>query len=171
MKDKVIRTEKKIVEWKIKIATTTAIIINEGKEGEINLKTINKSPKLATQILSPYSSVLKSCTVPNMVIEETHKFNNSVSAADSKMNIGKIVKTSLLRAQSESRVIIGLSASVKSLSKAPQDALFCFLAPPNDGDSATHMHEVLLQAYCFENDIYIIKVSIILFYFVKSFSV
>lgn len=69
------------------------------------------------------------------------------------------VRQCLLVAQEEKRVIVGLSAAVKALSKTPEDSLFCILAPPQQGDSATHMHEVLLEAYCYEHDIYIVHVD------------
>lgn len=74
-------------------------------------------------------------------------------------NLGRTVRNVLLKAQSDKRTIVGVAAAVKTLSSAPEDALFCFLAPPSKGDSATHMQEVLLQAFCLENDIYIIKVD------------
>lgn len=61
-------------------------------------------------------------------------------------------------AQRESRVVIGVPAAVKYLSVAPEDSLFCLLAPPKQGDSAMHIQEVLLKAFCLENDIYIIEV-------------
>lgn len=77
-------------------------------------------------------------------------------------DIGCVVRAAIVNAQNESRLIIGLSDAVKSLSKAPSDALFCLLAPSATGGCVTHMQEVLLQAYCFENDIYIIKVSFII---------
>lgn len=73
--------------------------------------------------------------------------------------IGRTVKSALVRAQSESRVIVGLSAAINVLSKSPEGSLFCLMAVPKDGDSATHMHEVLLEAFCYENDIYVIKVD------------
>jgi len=73
--------------------------------------------------------------------------------------IGRVVKSALLRAQSETRVIVGLSAAINVLSKSPEGSLFCLMAQPKDGDSATHMHEVLLEAFCYENDIYVIKVD------------
>lgn len=69
------------------------------------------------------------------------------------------VRKCLLMAKDENRVIVGLSAAVKALSKTPEDSIFCILAPPQKGDSATHMHEVLLEAYCYEHDIYIVHVD------------
>lgn len=73
--------------------------------------------------------------------------------------IGRTVKSALLKAQAESRVIVGLSAAIQVLSKSPEGSLFCLMAMPQVGDSATHMHEVLLEAFCYENDIYVIKVD------------
>lgn len=111
--------------------------------------------KLATQIL-PYASVVQGSSLSSKMISEEQRRLEKLNFSS---NIGYTVKAALHRAQDEERVIIGLSAAVKSLSKTPSDALFCLIAPPAAGDYATHMQEVLLQAYCFENDIYIVKVS------------
>lgn len=75
------------------------------------------------------------------------------------ITIGHKVRAAVWHAQVEKRIIVGLSAAVKSLSQTPNKSLFCILAPPKSGDSTTHMLEVLLEAYCYENDIYIIKVD------------
>lgn len=73
--------------------------------------------------------------------------------------IGHTVRTALKRAQSHDRLVIGLSQAVKTLTNEPDDAFFCVLAQPKVGDSATHMQEILLEAYCFENGIYVLKVD------------
>lgn len=77
----------------------------------------------------------------------------------SSISIGHKIRAALWAAQVEKRVVIGLSAAVKSLSKTPDESLFCIMAQPKSGDSSTHMLEVLLEAYCYENDIYIIEVD------------
>lgn len=77
----------------------------------------------------------------------------------STISIGHKIRAALWHAQVEKRLVIGLSSAVKSLSKTPDESLFCILAPPKSGDASTHMLEVLLEAYCYENDIYIIKVD------------
>lgn len=80
----------------------------------------------------------------------------------SKFAVNRVSETAravLLDAQQEDRIVLGFSDAIKHLSKTPEDAVFCFLAEPKRGDSATHMHEVLLQAFCYEHDIYIIKVD------------
>ncbi|XP_037950694.1 growth arrest and DNA damage-inducible protein GADD45 alpha-like [Teleopsis dalmanni] len=99
-----------------------------------------------------------------MVVEETqyHSISNKENIDNAVMDyskIGRTVKSALLKAQAESRVIVGLSAAIKVLSNAPEGSLFCLMAVPEDGDSAMHMHEVLLEAFCYENDIYVIKVD------------
>lgn len=73
--------------------------------------------------------------------------------------ISEIVQTVLSVAKSAQRLTLGFSDAIKLLSNAPEEAQFCFLAEPKRGDSATHMHEVLLQAFCYEHGIYIIKVD------------
>ncbi|XP_055317920.1 uncharacterized protein LOC129576617 [Sitodiplosis mosellana] len=73
--------------------------------------------------------------------------------------IGEIVQTVLSVAKSAQRITLGFSDAIKLLSNTPEEAQFCFLAEPKFGDSATHMNEVLLQAFCYEHGIYIIKVD------------
>lgn len=73
--------------------------------------------------------------------------------------IGSTIKCALQRAQQENRVVIGLGSVIQALSEAQEDAVFCIMARPEIGDSATHMHETLLEAFCYENDIYVIKVD------------
>lgn len=75
------------------------------------------------------------------------------------ISIGQKIRAALWCAQVEKRLIIGLNESVKVLSKTPNNSLFCVLAPAKIGDTSTHIQEVLLEAYCYENDIYIIKVE------------
>lgn len=92
------------------------------------------------------------------------KISEQIPVADIKMtkpsrNIGSTVSCALSRAHYEKRVVIGLADAVKELSNSDNDTIFCVMAPPEVGDSATHMHAILLEAFCFENDIYIIKVD------------
>lgn len=97
-----------------------------------------------------YSEIVKKSLSTKMVVEISRH----------EASLSKAVHQNLVAAKCESRVIIGLSRVVKSLSKIPDQGLFCVMAPPIEGDTATHMLEVLLQAYCYENDIYLIMVSI-----------
>lgn len=78
---------------------------------------------------------------------------------DTNSNPGKSLRSVILRADLESRLVIGLAASIKQLSTQPTDTLFCILITPKKGDSATHMQAVLLNSFCYENDIYILQVD------------
>lgn len=74
--------------------------------------------------------------------------------------MGSLVKKTLVQADIEKRLIIGLSQIGRFLAQEQDNVpIICLMAPPNSGDYATHMHEVLLQAYCFENDIYIVQLD------------
>lgn len=90
-----------------------------------------------------------------VIVQKTQKTDKMVCNNE----IGSTVRSALLLAIKEDRLVLGLLDSVKTLAKAPEDSLFCIMAQPEIGDSATHMHEVLLEAYCYENGIYIIKVD------------
>lgn len=74
--------------------------------------------------------------------------------------IGSLVRKALVQANIEKRLIIGLSQISRFLARDQTDVpIICLMAPPATGDYATHMHEVLLQAYCLENDIYIMQLD------------
>ncbi|CAG9792534.1 unnamed protein product [Diatraea saccharalis] len=79
------------------------------------------------------------------------------SGVAAKSSVSQCIKTVLLTACVEKRLTIGLLPAIQYLSQNSNGALFCLTAPP--GDSATHMQEVLLQAFCVENGIYVIKVD------------
>lgn len=91
----------------------------------------------------------------DMVIKETQTNDKMLCNNE----IGSTVRSALLLAMKENRLVLGLLDTVKTLANEPEDSLFCIMAQPEIGDSATHMHEVLLEAYCYENGIYIIKVD------------
>lgn len=80
-----------------------------------------------------------------------------------EMNEAKVanaVRHTLWTAQTENRLIAGLKPAIDTLSEIPEEALFCFIAPAKKEDSASHINEVLLKAFCYENDIYTIEVSL-----------
>jgi Ribosomal protein L7Ae/L30e/S12e/Gadd45 family len=97
-----------------------------------------------------------------LLVENKQQIEKMGGKETAPNGIGQTVKCVLLRAQLEKRIVVGLNATVKSLAASDDGAVFCFVAPPKQGDAATLMHEVLLQAFCFENDIYVIKVRSLL---------
>lgn len=81
-------------------------------------------------------------------------------ASELKMNIGETIVAILAEAQKENRLICGLNNALQHLKETdcPEHSLF-FLVAPSAADSLAHMQEVVLQSFCFENDIYIIKLD------------
>lgn len=69
------------------------------------------------------------------------------------------IRSILRQAQAEKRLTVGLLPAIQRLSVTCGEALFCLMAPSRQQDSATHMQKVLLEAFCLENDIYLVKVS------------
>lgn len=80
--------------------------------------------------------------------------NNEIAA-------GQTVRLVLLRAIVEKRIIVGLPAAIKQLAEAPEQTLFCVVAQPLDYEenAADHMNRTLLEAFCYENDIYVVRVD------------
>lgn len=112
------------------------------------LSNISEIPELRSIHLS---TMYKDSVVP----VKTESF----SGIAAKSPISQCIKTVLRRACVEKRLTIGLLPAIQFLSKNACGALFCLTAKARPGDSATHMQEVLLQAFCVENDIYVIKVD------------
>lgn len=95
-----------------------------------------------------------------MVIAKTPDSHMMVGKAGFKtVGIGQNVRSTLVKAHAESRVVVGMTNAIRSLTENPSNFQFCFMVPPQHNDSGAHMQEVLLEAFCLENDIYIIKVS------------
>lgn len=128
--------------------------LGRGKVSSAAVCEINSSigtlgtSKLAT--LS-YANVLSSG------FEKNNKLPTPID--DMHSGIGYTVSKALQQANNDERLVVGLSQAVKTLSNEPEDTIFCVLAQPKPGDSATHMQVILLEAYCYENGIYTIKVD------------
>lgn len=115
----------------------------------ISPNSFSEKLKLASQSIS-YASVVTSGLINMVKFEESTNGNNS---------IGDTVSCALQRAQLENRLVVGVSAVAKGLYDSNDDAIFLLLSQPDADDSATHLHSKLLEAFCYENDIYIIKVD------------
>uniref|UniRef100_A0A4Y0BQ70 Ribosomal protein eL8/eL30/eS12/Gadd45 domain-containing protein n=1 Tax=Anopheles funestus TaxID=62324 RepID=A0A4Y0BQ70_ANOFN len=76
------------------------------------------------------------------------------------VGIGSSARKALLSALEDKRLVVGLASAIRSLATNPDQYNFCFLAPIEDhGESGSHMQEVLMEAFCLEHDIYIIRVD------------
>ncbi|XP_053675124.1 uncharacterized protein LOC128725407 [Anopheles nili] len=115
------------------------------------LRSISTSSTSSTSSNTSSSSIDDSS---NLDVKLANMFIDSPAAMEAT---GLTVRRALIAANLEHRAVVGLSESINALSKTPEDFLFCFLAA--SGNAANHMHQVLLEAFCFEHDIYIIKVD------------
>ncbi|XP_023716960.1 growth arrest and DNA damage-inducible protein GADD45 gamma [Cryptotermes secundus] len=77
----------------------------------------------------------------------------------SRKSLCRAVMTVLRKAQSEKRLTCGLLPAIKLLEMDPGSALFCIMPESSQGNAALHIQTVLLQAFCYENDIHIIQVD------------
>lgn len=74
--------------------------------------------------------------------------------------MGRSISVLLTLAVKEYRVTCGLIPTIRMLEEHSEQVLFCIML--NTTDSDTHMQSTLVQAFCYERNISIIKVS---FYF------
>ncbi|XP_074473748.1 growth arrest and DNA damage-inducible protein GADD45 gamma-like [Sebastes fasciatus] len=73
---------------------------------------------------------------------------------------GKSLKEALLCAQSEERLTIGVYESAKIMTDDPDSVSFCVLAVDEfKCDIALQIHFTLIQSFCFDNDISIVRVN------------
>lgn len=81
------------------------------------------------------------------------------NATSKEMSIGEAVRKILTDAAQDKRVVSGVKNSIKFLNETenPDSALFFFMAPTVD--HTEHMSAILLKAFCFENDIYIVQLD------------
>lgn len=155
---------------KAKIGAEKSVQIQQQQQMKIGTKTTKSEGKSPVKLDSRNSSKLaaNAITYANVLTTgytATHtqlaQGNPIAKTNQNEMinGIGYIVANALEQAQAEDRLVVGLSQAVKTLSNEPEDTMFCVLAQPRPGDSATHMQLILLQAYCYENGIYTIKVD------------
>ncbi|KAJ8285383.1 hypothetical protein GJAV_G00026180 [Gymnothorax javanicus] len=74
---------------------------------------------------------------------------------------GKSLTEALVSAHAEDRLTIGVHESAKIMNDDPDSVAFCVLATGEeyDCDIALQIHFTLIQAFCFENDISIVRVN------------
>uniref|UniRef100_A0A8C2WVB0 Growth arrest and DNA damage inducible gamma n=1 Tax=Cyclopterus lumpus TaxID=8103 RepID=A0A8C2WVB0_CYCLU len=74
---------------------------------------------------------------------------------------GKSLKEALLCAQSEDRLTVGVYESAKIMTDDLDSVSFCVLAMDGEFqcDIALQIHFTLIQSFCFDNDISIVRVS------------
>uniref|UniRef100_A0A8C1ZNN0 Growth arrest and DNA damage inducible gamma n=1 Tax=Cyprinus carpio TaxID=7962 RepID=A0A8C1ZNN0_CYPCA len=76
------------------------------------------------------------------------------------VNEGKSLSEALLSAKAEGRLTVGVYECAKIMNVDPDRVSFCLLATDDFGcDIALQIHFTLIQAFCFDNDISIVRVN------------
>ncbi|XP_056444813.1 growth arrest and DNA damage-inducible protein GADD45 beta-like isoform X1 [Gadus chalcogrammus] len=83
------------------------------------------------------------------------------NSAQQMESTGKALKEALVSAQSEERLTIGVYESAMIMNDDPDSVSFCVLAVDEDFecDIALQIHFTLIQSFCFDNEISIVRVS------------
>ncbi|KAL5016805.1 hypothetical protein ScPMuIL_006394 [Solemya velum] len=91
------------------------------------------------------------------------KFPESLSSMDKQENsmaIGSALVDTIKQAMVDGRVTCGVYASVKLLDINPENVMLCVLPQASfESDVTIHMQHTLIEAYCWENDISVLKID------------
>lgn len=115
--------------------------------------------KELTKSLSNTSTTSIDSGVFDVDILQSSLNNSEEDNTATEMNIGEAVTRILVDARKGNRLILGVKNAINYLNDTenPEHSLFFFMAPARD--HTTHMSTILLKAFCFENDIYIVQLD------------
>lgn len=116
----------------------------------------NKSAKMVVEYTKSHSNI-STTSVESGIFEMELDELEAAASSSPQPNIGDTVKQTLIEAKAAKKVTLGFDNIIGKLT--PIESLFFFVAPNRNGDHVTHMHEVLIKAFCLENEIYIIQVD------------
>ncbi|XP_045905747.1 growth arrest and DNA-damage-inducible, alpha, b isoform X1 [Micropterus dolomieu] len=91
----------------------------------------------------------------NMTFEETSGDNSS----ERMESVAKALEEVLSSALPQGCITAGVYEAAKSLNADPDNVVLCLLATDDEEDVALQIHFTLIQAFCCENDINILRVS------------
>ncbi|XP_028660699.1 growth arrest and DNA damage-inducible protein GADD45 gamma-like [Erpetoichthys calabaricus] len=96
-----------------------------------------------------------------MTLEEIHGQESTVETTDRMQCAGKALEELLLSAKSQDCMTVGVYESAKVMNVDPDSVAFCVLATDEEYecDIALQIHFTLIQAFCFDNDINIVRVN------------
>ncbi|XP_076145891.1 growth arrest and DNA-damage-inducible, gamma a [Alosa pseudoharengus] len=95
-----------------------------------------------------------------MTLEEVHGQDNS-ETTDRMQVIGTALEELLVSAKKQDCLTVGVYESAKVMNVDPDNVAFCVLATDEEYecDIALQIHFTLIQAFCFDNDINIVRVN------------
>ncbi|XP_048788186.1 growth arrest and DNA damage-inducible protein GADD45 gamma [Lagopus muta] len=96
-----------------------------------------------------------------MTLEETQGQELAPAGEDWMQGAGEALHELLVSAQRRGCLTAGVYESAKLMNVDPDNVAFCVLAADeeDEGDIALQIHFTLIQAFCCENDIDIVRVS------------
>ncbi|XP_040272885.1 growth arrest and DNA damage-inducible protein GADD45 gamma [Bufo bufo] len=96
-----------------------------------------------------------------MTLEEVHGQEAVVESAERMQSAGKALHELLISAQRQECLTVGVYESAKVMNVDPDNVTFCILAADeiDEGDIALQIHFTLIQAFCCENDINIVRLN------------
>ncbi|XP_030623846.1 growth arrest and DNA-damage-inducible, gamma a [Chanos chanos] len=96
-----------------------------------------------------------------MTFEEICGQTNSTDASDRMQGAGSALEELLVSAKKQDCLTVGVYESAKVMNVDPDSVAFCVLAMDEEYecDIALQIHFTLIQAFCFDNDINIVRVN------------
>ncbi|RVE68066.1 hypothetical protein OJAV_G00087960 [Oryzias javanicus] len=96
-----------------------------------------------------------------MTLEEICGQENTMATADRVQSAGAALEELLLAAKKQDYLTVGVYESAKVMNVDPDSVAFCVLATDEEYecDIALQIHFTLIQAFCFDNDINVVRVN------------
>ncbi|XP_048859514.1 growth arrest and DNA-damage-inducible, gamma a [Brienomyrus brachyistius] len=96
-----------------------------------------------------------------MTLEEVRGQESEVVSNDRMQCAGRALEQLLVSAKKQDCLTVGVYESAKVMNVDPDNVAFCILATDEEYeyDIALQIHFTLIQAFCFDNDINVVRVS------------
>uniref|UniRef100_A0A1A8JH02 Growth arrest and DNA-damage-inducible, gamma n=1 Tax=Nothobranchius kuhntae TaxID=321403 RepID=A0A1A8JH02_NOTKU len=96
-----------------------------------------------------------------MTLEEIRGQENTMENADRVQSAGAALEELLVAAKQQDFLTVGVYESAKVMNVDPDSVAFCVLATDEEYecDIALQIHFTLIQAFCFDNDINVVRVN------------
>ncbi|XP_061116325.1 growth arrest and DNA-damage-inducible, gamma a [Conger conger] len=96
-----------------------------------------------------------------MTLEELRGQESTTEASDRMQCAGSALEELLVSAKKQDCLTVGVYESAKVMNVDPDSVAFCVLATDEEYecDIALQIHFTLIQAFCFENDINVVRVN------------
>ncbi|XP_034398400.1 growth arrest and DNA-damage-inducible, gamma a isoform X1 [Cyclopterus lumpus] len=96
-----------------------------------------------------------------MTLEEIRGQENAMEHVDRVQSAGAALQELLVAAKKQEYLTVGVYESAKVMNVDPDSVAFCVLATDEEYecDIALQIHFTLIQAFCFDNDINVVRVN------------